>query len=68
MELLPLKDKQISLKITEEKYEKLQAIADGDARSVSSTVRLLILKLIKGEISVRSTVKGQILPLLRSGK
>ena len=51
------KDKQVSAKITTEEYDKLQKIADGDARSVSSVVRLLVLKLIKGEITITSHVK-----------
>lgn len=51
--MLALKLKQVSCKITEDEYGKLQDIADNDARSVSSTVRLLILKLISGEITIK---------------
>jgi len=55
--MLDLELKQVSCKITEDEYKKLEDIADGDARSVSSVSRLLILKLIKGEITVKSNVK-----------
>ena len=51
------KDKLVSIKITEEELEALKKIADSDARSVSSTVRLLVIKLIKGDITITSNVK-----------
>lgn len=51
------KDKTLSVKITDEEFEKLQKIADSDSRSISSIVRLLIINLIDGNITVTSNVK-----------
>ena len=51
------KDKTLSVKITIEEFEKLQEIADSDSRSGSSLVRLLIINLIDGNITITSNVR-----------
>jgi len=50
-------DKTLSVKITDQEFEKLQEIANSDSRTVSSLVRLLIINLIDGNITVTSNVK-----------
>ena len=54
--MLPLKLKQVTFRITEDQYSDLEIIANKEDRVVSSVVRLLILKLISGEISVETKV------------
>ena len=51
------KDKTLSVKITDAEFEKLQEIADSDSRTVSSLVRLLIINLIDGGITIASNVQ-----------
>ena len=44
------KDRILTIKITEEMQEKLRVKAEKDRRSVSSYVRMIIDKVISGEL------------------
>ena len=54
--MVPLKLKQVTFRITEEQYQALEEIADKEDRVVSSVIRLMILKLLSGEISIETKV------------
>ena len=58
-EIIKNKLKQVSFKVTEDEYLELQRISDYDCRSVSSTCRLIILKLISGDIKIKSSVNDK---------
>ena len=48
------KEKSITIRLTQEDFDKLQKIANQEYRSVTSLVRLLIINLNDGNISLGS--------------
>lgn len=53
-------EKKFSVIITKSEYAKLEELADDDVRNVSGIVRVLIKKLISGEITIVTSVKQKI--------
>jgi len=59
-EMIQLLDKTITVRLTEDELEKLNEIAHQDCRASSTLVRLLIINLIRGDLTITTCVKNNI--------
>ena len=58
--MIQLLNKKIAVRLTEEELEKLNEIAHQDCRASSTLVRLLIINLIRGDITITTHVTNNI--------
>lgn len=55
-----LLNKKIAVRLTEDELEKLNEIARQDCRASSTLVRLLIINLIRGDLTITTRVTNNI--------